>query len=71
MKPLQKSTLVQLCDEMAAHPWQDRELDELVDPKLGIITSLQNLLNELEVLRRIDLGELPPATTLRRESSGE
>lgn len=71
MKSLQKSTLVQLCDEMAAHPWQDQELDELVDPKLGIITSFQDLLNELEVLRRTDLGDLPPATTLRPEGSGE
>jgi hypothetical protein len=71
MKPLQKSTLVQLCDEMAAHPWDDRELDELVDPKFGIITGLQDLLNELEVLRRIDLGALPPAALVRPERSGE
>jgi hypothetical protein len=71
MQPLRKSTLVQLCDEMAAHPWRDQELDELVNPKLGIITSLQHLLNELEVLRRTDLGDLPPATSLRPERSGE
>jgi len=71
MKPLRKSTLVRLCDEMAAHPWRDQELDELVHPKLGIITSLQHLLNELEVLRGTDLGDLPPATSLRPERSGE
>ncbi|HEX9771619.1 MAG TPA: hypothetical protein VGA50_20795 [Kiloniellales bacterium] len=71
MKPLRKSTLVRLCHEMAAHPWRDQELDELVHPKLGIITSLQHLLNELEVLRGTDLGDLPPATSLRPERSGE
>jgi len=71
MKRLQKPTLVQLCDEMAAHPWQDQELDELVDPKLGIITSFQDLLNELEVLRRTDLGDLPPATLVRPERFGK
>lgn len=61
MKPLQKSTVSQLCDELAAHPWHESELDELVDPKLGIITGFQDLLDELERLRRTDLGALPPA----------
>lgn len=71
MKPLRKSTLVRLCDEMAAHPWRDQELAELVDPKLGIITGLQLLLNELDVLRRIDLGDVPPAAALSPERSRE
>lgn len=61
MKPLQKSTLSQLCEQLAAHPWDTAELDELVDPKLGIITGLEDLLRELEQLRRSDLGTLPPA----------
>jgi hypothetical protein len=46
--PLQRTTLEQLCDQLAAHPWPNAELDELVDPKLGIITGFQELLNELE-----------------------
>jgi hypothetical protein len=65
MKPLQKSTLLQLCDELAAHPWPDCELDELVDPKLGIITGFQDLLRELDELRQTDLGVLPPAQGVR------
>ena len=61
MKPLQKSTLMRLCKQLAAHPWHETELEELVDPKLGIITGFQVLLDDLEKLRRTDLGSLPPA----------
>ncbi len=61
MKALQKSTLTQLCDQLAAHPWRKAELDELVEPRLGIITGFQELLDDLETLRRVDLGRLPPA----------
>ena len=65
MKPLQKSTLAQVCEELAAHPWREAELEELVDPKLGVITGLQDLLRELEKLRLTDLGTLPPAQGVR------
>ena len=65
MKPLQKSTLSQLCEELAAHPWREAELEELVDPRLGIITGLQELLRELEKLRLTDLGDVPPAQGIR------
>ena len=65
MKPLQKSTLSQLCEELASHPWLDSELEELVNPKLGIITGFQALLHELERLRRTDLGDVPPAQGVR------
>lgn len=61
MKPLEKPTLLKICDQMAAHPWGESELAELVEPRLGIITGFQDLLSELEALRRIDLGDLPPA----------
>ena len=36
-----------------------------VEPKLGIITGFQDLLHDLEALRRIDLGDLPPAQSVR------
>jgi hypothetical protein len=61
MKPLQKSTLSQLCEQLAAHPWHEAELEELVAPKFGIITGFRDLLDGLEKLRRTDLGSLPPA----------
>ena len=61
MKPLQKATLSRLCEQLAAHPWHESELQELVGPKLGIITGFQDLLDGLEKLRRTDLGSQPPA----------
>ncbi|MEM8701950.1 MAG: hypothetical protein AAGF82_09010 [Pseudomonadota bacterium] len=66
MKPLQKQTLEGICNEMASHDWSDAELDELIDPKMGIITGFQDLLQELEVLRRIDLGTTPPALGVQK-----
>lgn len=66
MKRLTIPTLDGICSELAAHEWRDDELSELVDPKLGIITGFQELLDELEVLRRTDLGTLPPAQGVQR-----
>ncbi len=66
MKPLTKPTLTGICSQMASHDWKDVEIDELVDPKLGIITGFQDLLDELETLRRIDLGTLPPALGVQK-----
>jgi hypothetical protein len=61
MKKLQKQTLIDMRDQLGGYAWDDAEISELVDPKLGIITGLQDLLGELEVLRDIDLGATPPA----------
>lgn len=66
MQPLRKSTLSGICSELASHDWSDAELNELVDPQLGIITGLQDLLDELEKLRRLDLGTTPPAQSVQR-----
>ena len=61
MQKLDRNTLLGIRDQLGSHPWQDSEIDELVDPKLGIITGFQSLLEQLEQLRKVDLGELPPA----------
>ncbi|MEI9415333.1 hypothetical protein [Mesorhizobium sp. Cs1321R2N1] len=61
MQKLQKDTLIGICTQMASHSWSEAEINELVDPQLGIITGFQDLLNELEQLRKIDLGTIPPA----------
>ena len=55
-------TLKGLRDSLAAHGFSDAELSELVDPKFGIITGFDDLLEDLESLRRLDLGDTPPAT---------
>lgn len=66
MKKLTKDTLTGICSQMASHDWTDAEINELIDPQLGIITGFQELLNELEVLRKIDLATTPPALTVQK-----
>jgi hypothetical protein len=61
MKRLQQQTLLGIRDQLGSYAWDDAEISELVDPQLGIITGLQELLDELELLRKVDLGSIPPA----------
>lgn len=60
VKRLQPETLLQVRDQMAAHPWSDEEIAELVAPTMGIISGLPDLLRQLDELRRLDLGTTPP-----------
>ena len=61
MKKLQKATLIGMRDQLGGYAWSDAEISELVDPRLGIITGFQDLLDQLEALRGVDLGDIPPA----------
>ena len=61
MQKLQRQTLTGMRDQLGGYAWDDAEIGELVDPRLGIITGFQDLLDQLEQLRRIDLGATPPA----------
>jgi hypothetical protein len=61
MQKLDKNTLLGIRDQFGSYAWDDTEIDELVDPKLGIITGFQELLEQLEYLRSIDLESTPPA----------
>lgn len=61
MKKLDQQTLMGIRDQLGSYAWDDTEISELVDPKLGIITGFQELLDQLEVLRKIDLEATPPA----------
>lgn len=67
MKSLRKETLLGIREQFGGYAWGDAEIDELVDPKLGIITGLQDLLEQLEALREVDLGAIPPAGDIARE----
>lgn len=67
MKKLDKQTLLGIRDQLGSYAWDDAEIDELVDPKLGIITGFQDLLEQLETLRRTDLDALPPAGDIKRK----
>lgn len=61
MKKLDKKTLLGIRDQFGSYAWDEAEISELVDPKLGIITGFQELLDQLEILRQIDLESTPPA----------
>lgn len=61
MQKLNRETLLRMRDQLGGYRWQDDEIEELVDPKLGIITGFQDLLDQLEVLRKVDLEDIPPA----------
>lgn len=65
MKKLQIETLQSIRDQLACYQWNDSELQELVDPKLGIITGFQDLLDQLDILRNVDLAEMPPAGDIK------
>ncbi len=66
MNKLDKETLVRMRDQLGGYAWHDSELEELVNPRLGIITGFQDLLQQLEELRRIDLEAVPPAGRIKR-----
>ena len=66
MKKLQKRTLIGMRDQLGGYAWEDAEISELVDPQFGIITGFQDLLDELEELRGIDLESIPPAGDIKR-----
>ncbi|MFT5220711.1 MAG: hypothetical protein ACI9LO_001358 [Planctomycetota bacterium] len=65
MKKIEQSTLTGIRDQLGSYAWDDAEISELVDPKLGIITGFQDLIDALEVLRKVDLGAIPPAGNIK------
>ncbi|UVK48381.1 hypothetical protein BPNPMPFG_008047 (plasmid) [Mesorhizobium sp. AR07] len=71
MQRLTKATLTGICTQMASHSWSEAEIDELVDPRLGMITGFQDLLDELEQLRKIDLGTTPQAMSVQGATKHE
>ena len=64
LKPPKFSTFSDMRNMLAAHEFSDADLTELVDPQLGIITGFSDLLEQLELLRKIDLGSVPPALSI-------
>jgi hypothetical protein len=64
MKPVEKQTLKAMRDQLGGYAWDDDEISELVEPKLGIITGFQDLLEQLEILRQVDLEAIPPAAEI-------
>ncbi len=66
MKAVSKETLKRVNEEFPTLSWADEELEELVAPRYGLITGFQELLQEIEKLRTLDLGETGPAGAVHR-----
>jgi hypothetical protein len=52
--------------ELSAWRWEAADLAELATPRFGLISGFPALLEELDALRALDLGETPPCGRLRR-----
>jgi len=61
LRKLKEQTLLSVRDEMAALPWSDADISELLNASHGVISGLQQLLHELDKLRRVNLGTVAPA----------
>lgn len=63
-RALTKSTLQRILAELSTHDWSERELDELVSPKYGVISGFQDIIEDIRELSEIDLKETEPAGNL-------
>ena len=72
MKTLRKETLLNIVDDFPTFSFDQEILEELIDPKLGVITAFGEILEEIETLMGIDLGEIGLADgSLPQEDSDE
>ena len=70
MKTLRKETLLNIVEEFPSFRWDQGVLEELIDPKLGVITAFGEILDEIETLMSLDLGEIGLATGPDSQESG-
>lgn len=59
-------TLARMQRDFGGHPWGEAELRELVEPRRGIITGFEELLRDLEAIRRRPLPPLPATVILEK-----
>ena len=57
-----KLEIIQSVQEtFSTYKFKNNDLNELINPNLGVITGFNDLMYQLESLRLIDLGQTPPA----------
>ena len=57
MKTVEKETLIKIVEEFPTFSWDQEILEELIDPKLGVITAFGEILSDIEMILSLDLGE--------------
>jgi hypothetical protein len=58
MKTLRKETLLNIVEDFPTFSFDPEILEELIDPKMGVITAFGEILDEIETLMTLDLGEI-------------
>ena len=65
MRRITKETLERLTAELPVTAAFEADIEELVAPRLGIITGFQELLDRIAALVATDLDDVPPAGAIR------
>lgn len=71
VKTLRIETLLNIVDEFPSFTWDQTVLEELIDPKLGVITAFGEILDEIETILSLDLGEIGLSTGLASEEGSD
>ena len=60
-KAIRLETIQSVQEAFSTYKFKNKDLNELINPHLGVITGFNDLMYQLESLRLIDLGQTPPA----------
>jgi hypothetical protein len=60
MTKIRKETLQAILDEFQGYPSLEGSIDELVDPKMGLISGFQNMVDAMKGLKSADLEDYSP-----------
>jgi hypothetical protein len=53
--------LKSLNEELLGHRWTDDDLQQLVTPRFGVVSSFANISRDLTGILAQDLGDMPPS----------
>ena len=60
MSKIQKETLQAILNEFQGYPQLETSIDELVDPKMGLISGLQEMIDAVNGLKAANLEDYSP-----------
>lgn len=60
MHKVSAETLKLICEQFPTLNWQEAELNDLIYPSYGVITTFQQFFEEIEKLEHIDLEDISP-----------
>ncbi|MEX3936675.1 hypothetical protein AB4Y32_33730 [Paraburkholderia phymatum] len=60
-------TLIAVNREFFGSRWSEKDLEELVNPRFGVVSDLSSLAERLSVIRAKDLADQPPFWITERQ----